>query len=162
MSNAVLAYPAIASSPDRGVPLLANSGEASETAPLLLLWRTRPADAIGENDQSELRELLAKVVPLRVEHWRETLAGDPAAAVAGALKLSGLSVLDTPRHDLVMSALLLHALAGSDAARTTLAFVLQRRRLLDEDVEPLIASWRRSDLAAIRRASLQALMEALS
>jgi hypothetical protein len=61
-----------------------------------------------------------------------------------------------------MSLVLLHALAGSDAARTTLAFVLQRRRYLGEDVERLIASWRRSDRAAIRRASIKALMEALS
>lgn len=51
---------------------------------------------------------------------------------------------------------------GGHAARATLAFVLQRRRYLGEDVEPLIASWRGRDHAAIRRASLQTLMEALS
>ncbi|MBD3849401.1 hypothetical protein IED13_27190 [Bosea sp. SSUT16] len=162
MSNAVFAHPAIASLPDHDAALSVHGGVPAQTAPLILMWRTRAAGAIGDHEQAELRALLAKLVPLRVEHWREALAGDPAAAVAMALKLSGLDVLDTPRHDLVMSVLMLHALDGSEGARTTLAFALQRRRYLGEDVAPLIASWRRRDPAAIHRASLQALMEALS
>lgn len=162
MTAAILAYPATT----RTMPLAdstpTSACELGAAASLLRLWRCAPADAIGDRNRAELRGLLCAVTPLRVEHWREALAGDPAAAVAAALKLSGLDVLDTPRHELVMSAVLLHSLAGSDAARTTLAFVLQRRRYLGEDVDPLIASWRRSDRAAIRRASIQALMEALS
>ncbi len=158
MTAAILAHPARI----RSAPAVALDAGIRDEPALLLLWRSVPAGAISDRDQAELRAVLSIVTPLRVEHWREARAGDPAAAVAMALKLSGLSVLDTPRHDLVMSAVMLHALAGADAARTTLAFVLQRRRYLDEDVEPLIASWRRSDRAAIRRASLQALMEALS
>ncbi len=161
MTAAILAHPASTQTASHADPTPTSACDAGSTASLLL-WRRVPASAIGERDQAELRALLRNVRPLRVEHWREALAGDPAAAVAAALKLSGLDVLDTPRHDLVMSLLLLHALAGSDAARSTLAFVLQRRRLLGEDVEPLIASWRKSDPAAIRRASIQALMEALS
>lgn len=90
MSSAILTHPAIASSPDHNAPLVACSNEAAETAPLLLLWRTVPAGAIGADHQAELRALLAKLVPLRVEHWHEAQAGDPAAAVAMALKLSVL------------------------------------------------------------------------
>ncbi|MGY6249815.1 hypothetical protein ACXIUS_20050 [Bosea thiooxidans] len=161
MTAVILAHPAMT----RTMPLadaVASACGAGNSAPLLRLWRSVPAGVIGDRDQAELRALLCVVRPLRVEHWREALAGDPAAAVAAALKLSGLDVLDTPHHDVVMSMVLLHALAGSDAARTTLAFVLQRRRYLGEDVESLIASWRKSDRVAIRRASIQALMEALS
>ena len=161
MTAAILAHPATTRTMPH-VAIAASACEVGGSAPLLRLWRSVPADAIADRDRVELRALLCAVTPLRVEHWREALAGDPAAAVAAALKLSGLDVLDTPRHDLVMSLVLLRALAGSDAARTTLAFVLQRRRYLGEDVERLIASWRRSDRAAIRRASIKALMEALS
>ena len=77
-------------------------------------------------------------------------------------KLSGIDVLDTYRHDLVLSMLLRHALTGSPAARTVLAFTLDRRRYLGEDVEALTRSWRGPSRAEIRRAAVQALVEALS
>lgn len=162
MTAAILAHPA----KTRAVLLdelgVISASSTFDMAPLLLLWRSVSASAITDRDQIELRALLGHLRPLRVEHWREALAGDPAAAIAMALKMSGLDVLDTPRHDIVMSMLMLHALAGSDASRATLTLVLQRRRYLNEDVEPLIASWRRPGPAAIRRAAIQALVEALS
>ena len=58
--------------------------------------------------------------------------------------------------------LLWHALKGSPAAKTTLAFTLDRRRYLGEDVEALTRSWRGPSRAEIRRAAVQALVEALS
>jgi hypothetical protein len=79
-----------------------------------------------------------------------------------ALKLCGIDVLDTYRHDVVLSMLLWHALKGSPAAKTTLAFTLDRRRYLGEDVEALTRSWRGPSRAEIRRAAVQALVEALS
>lgn len=126
------------------------------------IWRRLPASAFGESERAALQELLAAARPFGVAHWREAIAGDDAAAVAMALKLSGVDVLDTVRHDLVMSMLLSHALAGSAAAKTILAFTLERRRYLDEDVDALVRSWRGPSRAEIRRASIQALMEALS
>lgn len=125
-------------------------------------WRCLPADAFGEADRNALRTLLTAARPFGVDHWREALAGDDAAAVAMALRLSGVDVLDTVRHDVVMSMVLSHALAGSQAAKTTLAFTLDRRRYLGEDVEALTRSWRGPSRAEIRRASVHALMEALS
>lgn len=126
------------------------------------LWRSLPASAFGERERTAVQELLAAARPFGVAHWREARAGDAAAAVAMALKLAGVDVLDTVRHDLVMSMLLSHALAGSAAARTILAFTLERRRYLGEDVDALVRSWRGPSRAEIRRASLQALVEALS
>ena len=58
--------------------------------------------------------------------------------------------------------LLWHALKGSPAAKATLAFTLDRRRYLGEDVEALTRSWRGPSRAEIRRAAVQALVEALS
>ena len=102
MTAAILAHPATTRTMPH-VAIAASACEVGGSAPLLRLWRSVPADAIADRDRVELRALLCAVTPLRVEHWREALAGDPAAAVAAALKLSGLDVLDTPRHDLVMS-----------------------------------------------------------
>ena len=133
-----------------------------KTFPSHEFWRRLPAGAFGEAERTALRILLAAARPFGVDHWREALAGDDAAAVAMALRLSGVDVLDTVRHDLVMSMVLSHALAGSQAARTILAFTLDRRRYLGEDVEALTRSWRGPSRAEIRRASVQALMEALS
>ncbi|SFD58648.1 hypothetical protein SAMN05428997_1342 [Bosea sp. CRIB-10] len=130
--------------------------------PTWQLWRSSPANAFGAPEQAELTELLGRVRPLRVEHWDAALAGDAAAAVALALRMSGVEVLDTARHDLVMSMVLVHALAGSAAARTVLAFTLDRRRYLGENVDPLVRSWRGPSRTEIRRAAVQALMEALS
>lgn len=136
---------------------------ANDTAiPTHELWRRLPADAFGESERAALQVLLATARPFGVDHWREALAGDDAAAVAMALKLAGIDVLDTCRHDLVLSMLLWHALNGSAAAKTTLAFTLDRRRYLGEDVEALTHSWRGPSRAEIRGASLQALVEALS
>ncbi|PZR80802.1 MAG: hypothetical protein DI537_39080 [Stutzerimonas stutzeri] len=130
--------------------------------PIWQLWRNLPANAFGAPEQAELKDLLARVRPLRVEHWDAALGGDAAAAVALALRMSGVDVLDTARHDLVMSMVLVHALAGSAAARTVLAFTLDRRRYVGEDVNTLVRSWRGPSRTEIHRAAVQALMEALS
>ncbi|TAJ30077.1 hypothetical protein [Bosea sp. (in: a-proteobacteria)] len=136
--------------------------DADTTFPPREFWRRLPADAFGEAERNALRILLAAARPFGVDHWREALAGDDAAAAAMALRLSGVDVLDTIRHDVVMSMVLSHALAGSQAARTILAFTLDRRRHLGEDVDALTRSWRGPSRAEIRRAAVQALMEALS
>jgi hypothetical protein len=130
--------------------------------PTWQLWRSLPANAFDAAQQAELNDLLGRVRPLHVEHWNAALAGDAAASVALALRMSGVDVLGTTRHDLVMSMVLVHALAGSAAARTVLAFTLDRRRYLGENVDPLVRSWRGPSRTEIRRASVQALMEALS
>lgn len=130
--------------------------------PIWQLWRSLPANAFGAPEQAELKDLLVTVRPLRVEHWDAALAGDAAAAVALALRMSGVDVLDSVRHDLVMSMVLLHTIAGSAAARTVLAFTLDRRRYLGERVDPLVCSWRGPSRTEVRRASIKALMEALS
>ncbi len=135
---------------------------AGSAIPTHELWRRLPADAFGETERTALQTLLASARPFGVEHWREALGGDDAAAVAMALKLCGVDVLDTYRHDLVLSMLLWHALNGSPAARTVLAFTLDRRRYLGEDVEALTRSWRGPSRAEVRRAAVQALVEALS
>ncbi len=138
------------------------AADTDTTFPSHELWRRLPAEAFGEAERNALHILLAAARPFGVDHWREALAGDAAAAVAMALRLSGVDVLDTSRHDVVMSMVLSHALAGSQAAKTVLAFTLDRRRYLGEDVEALTRSWRGPSRAEIRRASVQALMEALS
>lgn len=143
-------------------PLHPQRAANDATIPTHELWRRLPADAFGEPERAALRDLLAAARPFGVEHWQEALAGDDAAAVAMALKLCGIDVLDTYRHDVVLSMLLWHALKGSPAAKATLAFTLDRRRYLGEDVEALTGSWRGSWRAEIRRAAVQALVEALS
>lgn len=163
MANAILAFPRqLTHAPTDTTPALPPTLETGTAIPTHELWRRLPADAFGEAERAALRDLLATARPFGVEHWREALGGDDAAAVAMALKLCGVDVLDTYRHDLVMSMLLLHALKGSPAARTVLAFTLDRRRYLVEDVEALTRSWRGPSRAEIRRAAVQALVEALS
>lgn len=163
MANAILAFPRRQTHfPSDITPVLPPASEADTTIPTQQLWRRLPADAFGEPERAALQDLLAAARPFGVEHWQEALAGDDAAAVAMALKLCGIDVLDTYRHDLVLSMLLWHALQGSAAARTTLAFTLDRRRYLGEDVEALTRSWRGPSRAEIRRAAVQALVEALS
>lgn len=163
MATAILAFPRRSTRFEPDNTPSHRQTVANHTAiPTQQLWRRLPADAFGETERSALQVLLAAARPFGVEHWREALAGDDAAAVAMALKLAGIDVLDTYRHDLVLSMLLWHALQGSAAAKTTLAFTLDRRRYLGEDVETLTRSWRGPSRAEIRRAGLQALMEALS
>lgn len=163
MTNAILAFPHRSTriEPDT-IPSHQRTAANDTVIPTHELWRHLPADAFGESERAALQALLATARPFGVDHWREALAGDDAAAVAMAIKLCGIDVLDTYRHDLVLSMLLWHALRGSAAARTTLAFTLDRRCYLGEDVEALTRSWRGPSRAEIRRASLRALVEALS
>lgn len=161
MAATVLAFPRQPTQTDIS-PLHSRRATNDTAIPPHKLWRRLPAEAFGEAERAALQVLLAGAHPFGVEHRCEALAGDDAAAVAMALKLAGIDVLDTHRHDLVLSMLLWHALQGSAAARTTLAFTLDRRRYLGEDVEALTRSWRGPSRAEIRCASLQALVEALS
>jgi hypothetical protein len=163
MATAILSFPRRQTrSISDTSPSLAPVIETDTAIPAHQLWRRLPADAFGEAEHVALCDLLASARPFGVEHWREALAGDDAAAVAMALKLCGVDVLDTYRHDLVLSMLLSHALKGSPAAKATLAFTLDRRRYLGEDVEALTRSWRGPSRAEVRRAAVQALVEALS
>jgi hypothetical protein len=121
-----------------------------------------PAHAIGSAERVVLADLLQTVRPLGLEHWREAVAGDAAAAVAIVLNLAGIDVLDTVRHDVAMSALLMCALDGSSGARSVLTFTLERRRYVDDDAEPVIASWKTLAPNRARAAALRAIEEALS
>jgi hypothetical protein len=162
MVHAILNFPHI---PPRSwpSPTADHRVDDSEGAiPTHQLWRRLPAESFGETERVAMNDLLAAARPFGVAHWPEACAGDAAAAVAMALKMCGVDVLDTVRHDLVMTMLLAHALAGSAAAKATLAFTLVRRRYLGEDVDALVRSWQGPSRADIRRASIQALMEALS
>jgi len=163
MANAILSFPRrqtqIPTDTATVEPLDPSAGSAVASHEL---WRRLPAHAFDEAERAALHELLVTARPFGVAHWPEALASDDAAAVAMALKLCGVDVLDTYRHDLVMSMLLSHALKGSPAAKATLAFTLDRRRYLGEDVEALTRSWRGPSRAEIRRAAVQALVEALS
>lgn len=163
MATAILSFPRQPTPPYREPKSAFMPPAAAEpAAPTHELWRRLPREAFGEAERAALQTLLASTWPFDVAHWPEALAGDNAAAVAMVMKLSGVDVLDTYRHDLVLSMLLQHALNGSAAARTTLAFTLDRRRYLGEDVEALTRSWRGPSRAEIRRAELSELMEALS
>lgn len=149
----------------RSRPALAIDGFAASAAPAVTasrIWRCLPKHQIGVDERAALADLLATARPAGVAHWDEARVGDAAAAVAAALMLAGVDVLDTARHDLVMSMVLMHALAGSMAARTVLAGTLERRAYLGEDVDALVASWASPSRAQIRRASIEALVEALS
>ena len=65
------------------------SGEVGiGSVPTWQLWRSSPANAFGAPEQAELKDLLGRVRPLRVEHWDAALAGDAAAAVALALRMA--------------------------------------------------------------------------
>ncbi|WP_353187203.1 hypothetical protein [Bosea sp. (in: a-proteobacteria)] len=163
MANAILAFPRQPTHATfETTPALPPAAETDTAIPTHQLWRRLPADAFGENERAALWDLIATARPFSVDHWPEALAGDDAAAVAIALKLCGVDVLDTYRHDVALSMLLWHALKDSPAARTTLAFTLDRRRYLGEDVEQLTRSWRGPSRVEIRRAAVQALVEALS
>ena len=128
MTNAILAFPRRSTrfEPDT-IPSHPQAAANDIAIPAHELWRRLPADAFGEAERAALDNLLATARPFGVDHWREALAGDDAAAVAMALKLCGIAILHTWRHDLVLSMLLWHALQGSAAARMTLAFTLDRR-----------------------------------
>lgn len=163
MANAIFAFPrqSMHSASDTTLALWPVA-DTDAAIPTHQLWRRLPAGAIGETERAALRDLLATARPFGVEHWQEALAGDDAAAVAIALKLCGVDVLDTYRHDVVISMLLWHALNGSPAAKTVLAFTLDQRSYLGEDVAALTRSWRGPSRAEIHRAAVQALVEAVS
>lgn len=163
MATAILSFPRQPTPPHREAKSAFLPPAAAEpAAPAHELWRRLPKEAFGEAERAALQSLLASTRPFGVAHWPEAIAGDDAAAVAMAMKLAGIDVLDTYRHDVVLSMLLWHALNGSAAARTTLAFTLDRRRFIGEDVDALTRSWRGPSRAEIRRAELRDLMEALS
>ena len=100
--------------------------------------------------------------PLGIDHWREAVAGDSAAAVAIALQLRGIDLRDTPRHDLVMSALLAHAINGSSEARRVLIMTLQHRAYVDRDAASIARSWESACPPRLTRSSRLAILEALS
>jgi hypothetical protein len=163
MPSAILSFPRQTThSTSDTMPASAQVMQTDTAIPTHQLWRRLPADAFGEAERSALQTLLASTRPFGVAHWREALDGDDAAAVAMSMKLTGIDVLDTYRHDLVLSMLLWHALKGSPAAKATLAFTLDRRRYVGEEVDALTRSWRGPSRAEIRRAELRDLMEALS
>ena len=163
MPSAILSFPRQTTQLNRYDQAVASQNTTTDTAiPTHELWRRLPREAFGEAERAALQSLLASARPFGVAHWPEALAGDAVAVVAMALTLTGIDVLDTYRHDVVLSMLLWHALNGSAAARTTLAFTLDRRRFIGEDVDALTRSWRGPSRAEIRRAELRDLMEALS
>ena len=163
MPSAILSFPRQSThSTSDTMPASEQVMQTDTAIPTHQLWRRLPKEAFGEAERAALQSLLASTRPFGVAHWPEALAGDPAAAVAMAMKLSGVDVLDTYRHDVVLSMLLWHALSGSSAAQANLAFTLDRRRYIGEDVEALTRSWRGPSRAEIRRAALRDLMEALS
>lgn len=89
--------------------------------PPLEIWRRRnPADITPEA-VVEIRRALAGPILLHHRRWLGATTGDDAAAVAVAIELLRRQGTGTTFADLVMSSLVVHAMAGNAAAAMVLA-----------------------------------------
>lgn len=106
----------------------------------LELWRTMPADHLGDGRHRILGGTLEKVCLMQDRRWLSAMHGDAAASIAVAIKTIPIYQI-TLEVDLTMSALLFHALDGSAGAALVLAHVLRGAPLDHPFAKELSVSW---------------------
>jgi hypothetical protein len=113
--------------------------------PPLHWWRHLPADAYTAAHLEILHRSISGIIIMNEPRWPDAVRGDPAAAIGVALRTAKRHSTPSPTVDLVMSAVLLAALAGDPVAVLVLVLVLTK--MIDwkgSDIKKsrLMASWR--------------------
>jgi len=94
--------------------------------PPLHWWRQLSADAFTSAHLAILRRSISGITIMNEPRWRDAVRGDSAAAIGVALRTAKRRRAQTPALDLVMSAVLLAALAGEPTARCVLTTMINR------------------------------------
>lgn len=110
------------------------------TVPSLHWWRHLPADAYTGAHLDILRKAISGIIIMNEPRWPDAVRGDPAAAIGVALRTAKQHSTPSPAVDLVMSAVLLTALAGDPASRLMLTTMIARHSA-EKEKSRLAASW---------------------
>lgn len=94
--------------------------------PPLHWWRQLSADAFTSAHVAVLRRSISGITIMNEPRWRDAVRGDSAAAIGIALRTAKRRCAQNPALDLVMSAVLLVALADEPAARCVLTTMINR------------------------------------
>lgn len=110
------------------------------TVPPLHWWRHLPADAYTAAHLDILHRAISGIIIMNEPRWPDAVRGDLAAAIGVALRTAKRHSAPNPAVDLVMSAVLLAALAGDPAAALVLTKVIDQKGS-DTEKNRLVASW---------------------
>jgi hypothetical protein len=94
--------------------------------PPLHWWRQLSADAFTSAHLAILRKSIFGIIIMNEPHWPDAVRGDSATAIGIALRTAKRHCALNPALDLVMSAVLLVALADEPAARCVLTAMINR------------------------------------
>ncbi|MDP2411467.1 MAG: hypothetical protein Q8M26_14430 [Pseudolabrys sp.] len=116
--------------PSKGARRRSTSVRAVELSavPPLHWWRHLPSDAYTVAHLEILHRAISGITFLNEPRWPDAVRGEPAAAIGIALRTARRHSTSCPVVDLVMSAVLLTALAGDPAARLMLTTMIDRHR----------------------------------
>ena len=94
--------------------------------PPLHWWRHLRADAYTAAHLEILHKSISGIIIMNEPRWPDAVRGAPAAAIGVALRTAKRHSTPSPAVDLVMSAVLLTALAGDPTARLVLTTMINR------------------------------------
>jgi hypothetical protein len=109
--------------------------------PPLHWWRHLPADAYTGTHRDILHKAISGITIMNEPGWPDAVRGDPAAAIGVALRTAKRHSTPSPTVDLVMSAVLLAALAGDPVAALVLTKMIDWKGSHTKK-NRLMASWR--------------------
>lgn len=124
-------------------------------APPLHWWRLLPADAYTGAHLDTLHKAISGITFLNEPRWPDAVRGDPATAIGIALRTVKREGTPSPVVDLVMSAVLLTAMAGDPAAVQVLITMIKGKGAKTAKSR-IVASWQggarrnRSSVAAAK------------
>lgn len=110
--------------------------------PPLQWWRRLPADAFTTSHLQTIRKAISGIGMVGEPRWPDAVRGCPAAAIGVALRHTKKRRTPSPIVDLIMSTLLVSAIAGNPAATMVLANMIERKAAASEK-QWLKRSWLR-------------------
>jgi hypothetical protein len=116
--------------------------DAGRNVPPLQWWRRLPADAFTTAHLQTIRKATYGIGMIGEPRWPDAVRGDPAAAVGVALRVIKQRRTIAPIMDLIMSTLLVPAIAGDPAAIMVLVSMINRKGREGEK-ERIKCSWLR-------------------
>ena len=108
--------------------------------PAIQWWRQLPADAFTKAHVDVVRSAISGISIIGEPRWANAVRGNPAAAIGIALRTANRRATPGPVVDLVMSAVLLAAMAGDPAAVLVLIKMINREGA-EANKSRLAASW---------------------
>jgi len=110
--------------------------------PAIQWWRQLPADAFTKAHLDVVRSAISGINIIGEPRWANAVRGNPAAAIGIALRTANRRDTASSVVDLVMSAVLLAAIAGDPAAALVLIAAINRMGA-DANLERIKLSWLR-------------------